>query len=254
MSLDYCADQYVLRLVEPDRILALSPHSRASYSYLREQAANLPQVRPVAEEVLALDPDVLVRSYGGGPQAPHFFRRARVPVVQLGFAADFDGIRRVVRETAAALGVPDEGEAVVTEMDDRLAAALKAQPEGPNPEAFYLTAGGATGGAGTLIDELFAAAGFRNFETATGFREIPLERLAYERPDLMAPSFYGTDDGSITPWSAARHAVARRALAELPGVALDSAWTACRGWFLVDAVEALAAARADFAPPAGSRR
>ncbi len=252
VSLDYCADQYVLGLVERDRIVALSPDSQASYSYLREDARGLPQVRAVAEEVLALRPDLIVRSYGGGPQAAHFFRRAGVPVAQLEFAADFDGIRRVIRDLASALGVLEQGEDLIAEMDARLAVVAAGREGGPAPDAFYITPGGATGGSGTMVDELFAAAGLRNFQTAPGYRSIPLERLAYGWPDLMAPAFYETERTMITPWSSSRHSVARRALAELPGVALDGAWIACRGWFLLDAVEALAHARRGLEAPAGS--
>ena len=243
VSLDYCADQYVLGLVERARIAALSPDAQASYSYLREEARGLPQVRPVAEEVLAHQPDLVVRTYGGGPGAAHFFRRAGVPVVQIGFASDFAAIRRVVRETASALDVPEAAEVVVADMDARLEAVAAKRGDGPDPDAFYITPGGATGGRGTMVDELFATAGLVNFETSPGYRSIPLERLAYERPDLMAPAFYEAERAMITPWSASRHAVARRALTELPGVALDGAWIACRGWFLLDAVEALAEAR-----------
>ena len=59
----------------------------------------------------------------------------------------------------------------------------------------------------------------------------------------MAPAFYEDEGALAMPWSPSRHSVARRALAELPGVALDGAWMACRGWFLLDAVEALADGR-----------
>ncbi len=59
VSLDYCADQYVLKLVEPQRILALSPDAEKSFSYMREAARALPKVRPRAEDVLVLKPDLV---------------------------------------------------------------------------------------------------------------------------------------------------------------------------------------------------
>ena len=239
VSLDYCADQYVLRLADRERILALSPDAGASFSYLRDAAAGIPRVRPVAEEVLALGPDLVVRSYGGGAEAAAFYRRAGVRVVPIGFGADLAGVRRTVVETAAALGVPQRGLDLAAAMDSRLEAVSGAEEKG---SALYLTPGGVTAGPGSLIHELITAAGYRNFQREPGYREIPLERLAYEAPDLIAAAFFDAE-AHRGAWSAARHPVVRRRLEEGPVVFLEGAWTACGGWFLLDAIEVLAGAR-----------
>ena len=246
VSLDYCADQYVLEFVERERIVGLSPDSEAAFSYYRERARGLPQVRPNAEEVLARRPDLVVRSYGGGPGAAAFYRRAGVRVAQLGFADDLHGVRGVLLRAASDLGDPARGEALAAEFDARL-AAVAARVENrttavARPAALYLTPGGVSAGSGTLVHELLAAAGYDNFLTAPGFREIPLERLARERPDRLVPAFYDDPEAHAGHWSAARHPLARSLFAEGPTTALSGAWTACGGWFLLDAVEALAAA------------
>ena len=77
VSLDYCADQFVLGLADRERILALSPDAGKDFSYLRAEASGLPTVRPRSEDVLALRPDLVVRNYGGGPRAAAFFERGR---------------------------------------------------------------------------------------------------------------------------------------------------------------------------------
>ena len=51
VSLDYCADQYVLQFVPRENILAISPDGTADFSYMRETAAGIPTVRPIAENV-----------------------------------------------------------------------------------------------------------------------------------------------------------------------------------------------------------
>ncbi|MCG8441008.1 MAG: ABC transporter substrate-binding protein, partial [Caulobacterales bacterium] len=79
VSLDFCADQYVLKLVERQRVLALSPDATREFSYMRAEAAGVRSVRPRAEDVILLEPDLVVRSYGGGPNAAAFFERAGVP-------------------------------------------------------------------------------------------------------------------------------------------------------------------------------
>lgn len=238
VSLDYCADQYVLKFVERDRILALSPNADADFSYMRDAAAGLPTVRPIAEDALLLKPDLIVRSYGGGPNAAAFFERAGVPVLNVGWANDLEGVKNVTMQMASALGEEARGRAVVADMEKRLAAIGKSQ----SPEtALYVTSGGVTTGSGSLMHEALEAAGFKNFEEGAGWRAIPLERLAYEQPDVIAAAFFDTYAHHMGPWSAARHPMVRTQLRERKNVTLDAAWTSCTGWFLVDAIEALAA-------------
>ncbi len=282
VSIDYCADQYVLRLVERERILAVSPDARRAFSYMRAAAAGLPSVRPVAEDVIVLKPDLVVRSYGGGPQAAAMFERAGLAVHQLGWVDDFPSILGTIREAAAALGSVAEGRAVVDETLGRLARLSPQSPaadagapivhgpvdwKGSPPDstvrqdtqrgrvdvpsnrlatsnvsgttALYMTPGGVTSGPGSLIHAMFTTAGLQNFQTRPGWRAIPLERLAYEQPNLIAAAFF---DGSINhphAWSPARHPVAQSQLTERPVIPIAGAWTACGGWFLMDAVEAL---------------
>ena len=241
VSLDYCADQFVLGLADRERILALSPDAGKDFSYLRDEAAGLPTVRPRAEDVLALEPDLVVRNYGGGPRAAAFFERAGVPVLQIDYAPDIDTVRDRIREAAAVLEVPDRGEALIAEMDVRLARARAAAPDA---DTLYLAPSGVAAGSGTFVDHLIAAAGLDNFSDEVGWRSIPLERLAYETPDVYAvPRFERTNHNMV--WTPFRHPVAVRRVQAGPALPIDGATTSCGAWFLADAVEALAAGAAE---------
>ena len=273
VSLDYCADQYVLKLVGRGRILALSPDATRDFSYMRFAAKGMPKVAPRAEDVLVLKPDLVVRSYGGGADAGAFFERAGVPVLQLGYADDLAGVRRVLLETATGLGESERGEQVAREMDVRVAALAstttspfvpsvverrsstfphtsldfardkpKRGKRNSSPTLLYATPGGVTSGPGSLIHELIEAAGYRNFQADPGWQPLPLERLAYEQPDRVAMAWFGKRDYNPDQWSAARHPLMRRASANAP-IGLEGAWTACGGWFVLDAAEAMARAR-----------
>ena len=240
VSLDYCADQFVLGLAHRRDILAVSPDAVESFSYMRDAAAGLPAVRPRAEDVLILKPDLVVRSYGGGPNARAFFERAGVPVLQIGFADDIDGARAMIRHAARGLGVPERGEELIAGMDARLRAA---RAHAPGTRALYVTPAGYTAGPGTLVHELLAAAGLENFQPRRGWRPIPLERLAYETPDLAAEASFGEGTNHDDAWTPFRHPVARRTLRSVPLASLDGATTSCGGWFLADAVTTLAGLR-----------
>lgn len=240
VSLDFCSDQFVLKLLDRERILAVSPDAMQSFSYMREAAVDVPRVRPNAEDVLMLKPDLIVRAYGGGPNAQAFFERAGVPVVTVGWANDMDGIKRVTLDVGAALGEPARAQAVVDDMSARL-AAIKIPISKNKREALYMTPGGVTSGEGSLIHEMLMAAGLENFQKQPGWRPLPLERLAYEQPDVIASAYFEDRVNNKDAWSAMGHPVARKQMRERPSVALQGAWTSCTGWFLLDAVEALAA-------------
>ncbi len=247
VSLDYCADQFVLGLADRERILALSPDAGKDFSYLRAEAAGLPTVRPRSEDVLALRPDLVVRNYGGGPRAAAFFERAGVPVLQIDFAPDIEAVRERIRQAATALGVRDRGEALIAEMDARLA---RAQAAAPDADTLYLAPSGVAAGSGTFVDHLIAAAGLDNFSDEPGWRSIPLERLVYETPRVYAvPVFQRTNHNMV--WTPFRHPVAVRRVQAGPTLSIDGATTSCGAWFLADAVEALAegAAETGSGPP-----
>lgn len=242
VSLDYCADQYVLALAEREQILALSPDATAPFSYLRERAVGLPRVRPLTEDVLILKPDLVVRAYGGGPNASAFFERAGVPVLTVGWASTVDGERldsipALLERAAERLGQPERGRRLVERFRARLAAL---EPREDAASVLYLTPTGFTTGPGSLVHEVIVAAGLDNFEREPGWRPLPLERLAYESPSLVAPAFFDTRGEHPETWSAARHPIARALLEERPVVPLRGASIACGGWFVVDAIEALA--------------
>ena len=240
VSLDYCADQYVLKFADREDILALSPDAGKRFSYMRAAAEGIPTVRPRTADVLALQPDLVVRTYGGGHDIADFMKEPGVPVVQIGFPQSIAEVRDEVLRVGTELGKPDEAEKLVADMDRRLKAL--AERSGPQREVLYMTPAGVTAGEGTLVHELFVAAGLENFQDRPGWNPLPLERLAYERPDLIAAAFFESQTNHVDNWSAARHPVAQAQLLELPVVPLEGAWTSCGGWFLIDAVEALAQA------------
>ena len=238
-SLDYCADQFVLKLVEPARIAAVSKDADREFSYMRDSAAGHKKIRPSAEEVLAVDPDLIVRSYGGGPNARQFYESIGLTVIQIGYATTIEDVRGEVERVGGLLGRAAEAESVVRDMDQRL-ARLTRQAQDVETSILYVTPGGVTTGPGTLVHMLIVAAGLKNFEQSPGWHSLPLEKLAFDQPELLATAFYNDRINHENFWSAARHPIIRKQLSATRTIALEGATTACGGWFLVDAVEQLA--------------
>lgn len=234
VSLDYCADQYVLALADRDQILALSVQAGDAHSALRDRAQGVPRVRDAAEDVLALNPDLIMRSYGGGAHARAYYARLGLAVHDLGYANAFQEVEAMIRRAAQVLGHPERGEALVAQMRADLAAAS----QGPRLEALYMTPSGVTAGAGTLIHDLLEAANFENAAArggAAGWRSIPLEGLVEQAPDLVVTAFFDGASAPTDSWSMARHPVFDALFERSTQVALDGADVACSSWTLAAA-------------------
>lgn len=233
MSLDQCADQYVLALA-PDADLALSPRADDPDSWLRQAAQGRRRVRPTLEAAVGFEPDVVVRYWGGEPRLLAALERRGARVVSLADATDFDGVRVNIRRAATALGQPGRGEVLLGRMDRKLAEARPADSRG---KALYLTAGGFTAGPGTLVDEILTAAGYAN-ASAPGFGAVSVERIALEPPLRLIFAFF---EQARADWrGAGRHPVVRRASAGRAAARLPGAAVSCPAWFAADAAAMLA--------------
>jgi iron complex transport system substrate-binding protein len=231
VSLDQCADQYVLALSPRAAVAGLSFRAEAGDSYLAGEAKGLPKRRATLESLLAVQPQVVVREWGGDAQLVRRLEARGVRVTTLGDATDFDGVRANIRAAAKALGEETRGEALIQGMDRELAEAGR-RPSGKR--VAYLTPGGATAGPGTLVDAMLRAAGLRNAEGGPGYRTLSLERLALAPPQALVLGFFDAFSLDRAWWSPARsgpvqEAARGRALASLPGKVLS-----CPAWFAAD--------------------
>jgi iron complex transport system substrate-binding protein len=188
VSLDLCADQLLIELVERARIAAVT-HLAADpqVSAIWEKARGIPITRGAAEDVLRYRPDLILAGPFGVAPTVGLLLRLNANVVVVPLASDLDGVRSAVRMVAAAVGEEARGEATIRAFDRRL-AGIPAVPQAPAPSAVVYQVGGAVSVAGNLADTVLAAAGFRN--KATEYRltrggQVPLEVLAASPPDLL---------------------------------------------------------------------
>lgn len=235
LSLDQCADQYVLALA-PEADLALSPRADDPDSWLRNAARGRRQVRPTLEAAIAFQPDVVVRYWGGEPRLLAALERQGVRVLLIDDATDMSGVQATLRRVSAGLGRAGRGEALIRHMDARLATI--ARPAQPRPGALYLTAGGFTAGRETLVGAILIAAGFANLAVSPGFAPVRVERIALNPPSRFVLGFF---DQIRADWRGpGRHPVVRRAAAGRIAARLPAAILSCPAWFAADAAAMLA--------------
>jgi iron complex transport system substrate-binding protein len=187
VSLDLCADQLLIELVERARIAAVT-HLAADpeVSAIWAQAKGIPITRGAAEDVLRYAPDLILAGPFGVAPTVNLLRRLGMNVVVVPTASDIDGVRAAVRAVASAVGERTKGEGMIAAFDRRLAEIAPAQA--PAPSAVVYQVGGAVSVGGSLADAALAAAGFRN--KAAEYRltrggQVPLELLAAAPPDLI---------------------------------------------------------------------
>jgi iron complex transport system substrate-binding protein len=241
VSLDYCADQFVLALADRDQIAALSRGAHRDDSYFRDRARGVRQIRGTLEEVLALRPDLVVRNWGGPWDAEQVYGRFGAPVLQVGDTPNFAAAREDLLDAAQRLGHADRGEAIAADLDLRL-ARLRANAPANAPPAMYLSAGGAVAGSGTMMNAVIEAAGARNLNTHESWAVLPLERMVETPPALVALGFFDSGREQMNAWSPSRHPALRHALAQARTVRLPPATISCEAWYAIDAAERIAAA------------
>ena len=240
VSLDQCADQFVLALAPRGEIVGVSKRALNDDANLRRLAVGLPERRATLEAILAARPTLAVRYWTADAGLPQALRRRGVAVVQIDEATDFAGVRANVRKVAAALDQGAAGEALVARMDAKLAQSHGAW-EGAR--ALYLTPYGFTAGKGTLVGAMMAAAGLTPVASGPGYEPAPLEELVLRPPTALVLGFFRDLAGGRQHWTIAGNGylqalIRRRTIASLPGSVLG-----CPAWYAADGALTLAQAR-----------
>ncbi|MFE0753575.1 ABC transporter substrate-binding protein [Inquilinus sp. NPDC058860] len=241
VSLNLCADALVLRLADRADVRSVTWLARdPENSVVAAEAASVPVNRGLAEEVVALDPDLVVVGAFTPRGTVALLRRLEMPLLELGVPESLDGIRAQIRRVAAALGQAERGERMIAAMDDRLAAIRS--PASP-PLAVVLRPNGFTAGRGSLVDEILRRVGVRNLAAERGleaYGEIPLESVALAGVRLLILN--QPENGAPSLGEAMLDHPILGALPELRVVRVPSRLWTCGGPEVVEAAALIAAA------------
>lgn len=159
----------------------------------------LPNVTPGghglnAEAILALNPTVVLTDTSIGPLAVQEQLRATgIPVVFVDPTRTLDTVASGIEAVAAALGVPEQGAALVQRTDEEIAAAAAIPADRPTPTVAFLYLRGSAikmlGGPGSGADALIGALGGRDAGTVAGltaqFTPITSEAMIASAPDVI---------------------------------------------------------------------
>lgn len=189
VSLNVCTDQMLLMLAAPDRIKSLSYVATDPYlSSVPDEARKFHLNYGAAEEILPLEPDLVVAGQYTTRATVTLLKRLKYRVVEMPVAFTLDDIRRNVRIMANAVGEVEKGQAILAAFDRTVGPAPGENERQQAPVAALYWANSYSSGRGTLSDAVIRHAGFRTLADTLGFQGagyVPMEALLHSRPDVL---------------------------------------------------------------------
>ena len=245
VSINICGDLLALSLAPRAHIASITFLAADEVmSPIAELAEGVPRNYGMAEEVLALDPDLVLAGRYTARATVNLLKRLGYTVLEFDIAESMDDARAQIRVAAAAMGVIEAGENMIAKLDARIQAA-RPRPGQERPLAVVYGPNGFTLGPRSLSGSLIEIAGFENLAARAGILrvgQLPLEQLLLARPDVLlveSESLHAPAMATLVlSHPALRNLRHRITVAEIP----RPLWS-CPGPWLADALDHLAAAR-----------
>jgi iron complex transport system substrate-binding protein len=188
VSLNLCTDELVLRLADHANIASVTYLSKDPISAnVADLAAEVPVNHGLAEEIIPLNPDLVVAGAFTARTAVAMLKQTRFPVTEFSVARNVADVRTGIRKMAALIGEPARVEALVASFDQRL-ASIGTSPPARRPTALVFNANGFTVGAGSLVDDIMTRAGLDNIAAHMNlgnYTHVPLEIVVRSNVDVL---------------------------------------------------------------------
>lgn len=246
-SLNACLDAMLVHLADRSQIAALSHYAREEQgSTVAAQARTLPFTWESAEEIIALQPDLVLASQHSALATRNALKRLHVPVERFAVPKTVEESLGQVRRLGKLIGHPDRADALVARIRAALAAAT-VRPGARRLSALIYQPNGFAAGPHTLVDEMMTLAGFDNAARRYGLKSwgnVPLELLLADPPEVL---LVGEPAPGARSW--ADRVMTHPALGALKGrmkqARLPERLLYCGGPVLIQTAQAMARARAE---------
>jgi iron complex transport system substrate-binding protein len=242
VSTNLCADMLALSLAAPAQLLSVSRKSQdPRVSSMAERAREFPVNDATAEEIIALNPDIVLasRRWQAHNQA-ELLSRHGIKTVVVPYPTTWQQIFDSTSWVAGQIGREASGAELVADVQARLARLQQR----PRPfSALYLRANGGSAGANTYVDTVFQALGLNNHMASqgrSGWSRYALEELIASPPDLFVSADMRIDNGYAKS-AYSRHQRLQQLMATRPVLSVSGNRWGCSDWQLVYAAEELAA-------------
>jgi len=188
VSLNLCADQLLMTLLAPERLVGITQlASDPGASYLYQDASNFHQHSSRIEEIMALKPDLVVAGEFTAQPTNQLLEDLGYQVIKLGLPVTIEGVFQQIHLLGQQIGEPSRAKELVSNMQKQL-AKITALREKKTKRAVVYYANGFTAGRHTIVNEILNIAGLDNIasELKLDFvAPLSLESLLASKPDVL---------------------------------------------------------------------
>ncbi|MGQ0568977.1 MAG: ABC transporter substrate-binding protein [Armatimonadota bacterium] len=250
VSMNLCADELVLRLAAPGTVRSVTWLARdPSNSTVARQAQSVPVNHGLAEEIVPLEPDLVVAGVYTTRTTVALMKRLKAPVLELDVPNTLPDAMLQIQRVADALGRSDHGAALVESMKtamtelvaEQRGAATGPAPRSEPPLAAVYRPNGFTVGAGSMVHDILTRAGLRNLAAERRIENyglLPLDLLLLSQPDLLIMNSVDERPPALA-YDVLKHPALKQEFGAARIVNMPAAWWTCAGPHLVDAIALL---------------
>jgi iron complex transport system substrate-binding protein len=238
VSMNVCTDQVLLTLADPEQILGLSRYSRDAW--VGGDARRYPMLSGGAEDVLVLEPDVVVASLFDKRSTRELLKANGLHLAELAVPRTLDEVKGQIRELGDIAGHPDRAAQQIARLDAALARARQAVAD-RHYRVLPLSRRGWVAGSDSFVGSLLAETGLFNTAGELGFAFggfASLEEIVKLKPDLLLVSQAGDvarDDGQAF----LLHPALERFYPAAKRIVIPERLTECGGVMLAEALDVL---------------
>lgn len=239
-SMSLCSDELILQLADRSAIASLSYLSAdPAYSGHSSDIDGIPLNHGQAEEIIALDPDLILTSRFSATSAVNLLQQFSYSVHTLDFPVTMEQSYRQINEVAELVGEPERGAALIAQMQARIAGIQLRLAAYRDKSAVFYSNNGFSFGSSTLRDSFLVSLGLNNLAAANGLvgvGRLPLELLIAAEPDILLVDQAGPHDSKLAQ-ALLQHPALQRFPSPPTVVVLPDRLFQCAGPALLDAYD-----------------
>jgi iron complex transport system substrate-binding protein len=242
-SMNVCTDQLLIPLADPAQIVGLSRYSRDAWqSWAAGDTRSFPALSGGAEDVLLLNPDVVVASLFDKRSTRELLKAHGLHLAEFSVPRNLDEVKDQIQQMGELVHHADRARVEIARLDTAMARARKAVA-GKHYRILPLTRRGWVPGTETFFSSLLTATGLFNVAgdldlTLGGFAS--LEVIASAKPDFILVSQAGDiarDEGQAF----LLHPALERFYPPEKRIVIPERLTECGSVMLADALDVLVA-------------